>query len=119
MRHLAVEESPAGLSATAVALEALRSGVLSATRAGGEPIPHESETLCVGDPDDDALANAYVGEDTPGGSTPTPDQNDVDAIGRVYGLQEGDSGSFRSAREVLDRRDQRRSELVAPRRPLP
>jgi hypothetical protein len=34
-----------------------------------------------GDPDDDGLANEYVGEDIPGGSTPTPDQNEVDEIG--------------------------------------
>ena len=42
----------------------------------------------VGDPDDDSLANEYVGEDLPGGSTPTPDQSNVDEIGRAYGLQE-------------------------------
>jgi len=117
-RRPAVEESPADRSATALAMDVLRRGVPPPTGPGGEAIPHESETMRVGDPDDDALANAYVGEDTPGGSTPTPDQNDVDAIGRVYGLQEEDNGTFRSAGEVLGRRDRRRSELVAPRRPL-
>jgi hypothetical protein len=70
----------------------------------------------VGDPDDDPLRNTYVGEDTPGGSTPTPDQNEVDAIGRAYGLQEEDSGPLRSAGEVLMRRDRHRMELTPPRR---
>jgi len=56
-----------------------------------------------------------VGEDTPGGSTPTPDQNGVDEIGRAYGLQEEDSGSLRSGGEILSRRDRHRSELKPPR----
>jgi hypothetical protein len=119
VRHPAAEESPGGQSATAVAMEALRSGVLPGSPRRDEAIPHESETMRIGDPDDDVLSNAYVGEDTPGGSTPTPDQNGVDAIGRAYGLQEEDSGALRSAGEVLGRRDRRRSELRAPRRPHP
>lgn len=71
----------------------------------------------MGDPDDDSLANEYVGEDTPGGSTPTPDQNNVDEIGRAYGLQDEDTGALRSAGEVLQGRDRRRPELRAPRKP--
>lgn len=106
-----------GDSPTAVAAEALRTGVLPASRDVRQ-IPGEDETIRVGDPDDDTLANAYVGEDTPGGSTPTPDQNDVDEIGRAYGLQEEDSGSsLRSGGEILSRRDRYRSELRPPRTP--
>jgi hypothetical protein len=100
-----------------VAVEALRSGFIPTARRRREPIPHEVETICVGDPDDDALANEYVGEDTPGGSTSTPDQGNVDDIGRVYGLQEEDTGGLRTSDEVLSRRDRHRSELCAPRRP--
>ena len=81
-------------------------------------IPRD-EALRVGDPDDSALANAYVGEETPGGTSPTPDQNDVDEIGRAYGLQEEDTGALRSAAEVLARRDRWRSELMPPRKPQP
>jgi hypothetical protein len=108
------------LSPTAVAAEALRTGVLPVT-AGGlrKRAAPDAETIRVGDPDDDTLANEYVGEQTPGGSTPTPDQNGVDEIGRAYGLQEEDSGSLRSAGEVLSRRDRHRSELRAPRTRLP
>ena len=70
-----------------------------------EAIPHEDETIRAGDPDDDSLANEYVGEDLPGGSTPTPDQCNVDEIGRAYGLQDEDNGSLRTSSEVLARRD--------------
>jgi hypothetical protein len=117
--HRPVEESPGHLSATAVAAEALRSGILPPTWRRPEAIPHEAEKIRAGDPDDDALANEYVGENTPGGSTSTPDQNDVDEIGRVYGLQDEDNGELRTSGEVLARRDRRRFELRPPRRPRP
>jgi hypothetical protein len=107
-------------SPTAVAAEAWRTGVLplhvNPRRVEG---PGSEETLLFGDPDDDTLANAYVGEETPGGSTPTPDQSIVDEIGRAYGLQESDTGALRSASEVLERRDRRRNELQPPRKPQP
>jgi hypothetical protein len=100
-----------------VAAEALRTGVLVGGLRRRESIPHEDERIRVGDPDDDSLANEYVGEDLPGGSTPTPDQSNVDDIGRAYGLQDEDNGSLRTSREVLARRDRRRPELSAPGRP--
>ena len=56
----------------------------------------------------------YVGDETPGGTASTPDQSNVDDIGRAYGLQEEDTGALRSAEEVLARRDRRRSELRPP-----
>ena len=59
----------------------------------------------------------YSGEDTPGGSTPTPDQSNIDEIGRVYGLAEEDSGALQTAGEILSRRDRRRPELKAPSKP--
>ena len=104
-------------SATAVAAEALRTGVLPNGFKRRVAIPHEDEKICAGDPDDDSLANEYVGEDLPGGSTPTPDQCNVDDIGRVYGLQDEDNGPLRTSAEVLARRDRRRIELRPPRRP--
>lgn len=104
-------------SGTAVAADALRTGVAPTAPRRRIPVSHEDETLLVGDPDDDSLANEYVGEDTPGGSTPTPDQNNVDDIGRAYGLQDEDTGSLRSSGELLKGRDRHRSELRAPRKP--
>lgn len=117
VRHPPVDDVPRSLSVTAVAVEAWRSGFIPTTRRRRETIPHEVDTICAGDPDDDALANEYVGENTPGGSTSTPDQGNVDDIGRVYGLQEEDAGDLRTSAEVLARRDRNRSELRAPRRP--
>jgi hypothetical protein len=104
-------------SPTAVAAEAMRTGIVphSARRKRSE-IPSEDETILVGDPDDGVIANEYSGEDTPGGSSTTPDQNDVDAIGKAYGLQEEDAGTLRSAGEVLARRDRHRPELTPRRR---
>mgnify|MGYP003554704680 CR=1 FL=1 len=104
-------------SGTAVAAEALRTGILPGAVRDRDAIPHEDERMRAGDPDDDGLANEYVGEDTPGGSTPTPDQNEVDEIGRAYGLQDEDNGSLRTSTEVLTQRDRRRSELQPPGRP--
>jgi len=119
-RILALDESqPRQRSATAVAAEAWRTGVLPAFARRRESIPHEDELILVGDPDDDSLANEYVGENLPGGSTPTPDQNEVDEIGRAYGVQDEDNGSLRMSSEVLARRDRRRCELQPPRRPQP
>jgi len=111
------ESQPRQQSATAVAAEAWRTGVLPAFARRREAIPHEDELMRVGDPDDDSLANEYVGEDLPGGSTPTPDQSNVDEIGRAYGLQDEDNGSLRTSSEVLAGRDRRRVELQPPRRP--
>lgn len=106
--------------ATAVSAEALRTGVVPCTGPKNHraEIPREGDTIRVGDPDDHVLANEYAGEETPGGSATTPDQNEVDAIGRAYGLQEEDAGALRCASEILDRRDRRRSELIPPRRPV-
>jgi hypothetical protein len=104
---------------TAVAAEAMRTGVIPRVAAGRrrDEIPHEGERMRAGDPDDSSMANEYVGEETPGGSSPTPDQNVVDEIGRAYGLQEEDSGALRSGAEVLTRRDRHRQELQPPQKP--
>jgi hypothetical protein len=101
-----------------VAAEALRTGILRGALRRRSEIPRGDEIL-VGDPDDRTLANEYDGDETPGGTSSTPDQSNVDDIGRAYGLQEEDSGALRSGSEVLARRDRHRSELRAPRRPAP
>jgi hypothetical protein len=104
-------------SPTAVAAEALRTGVIAhPARRKRTEIPSEDETILVGDPDDAVIANEYSGENTPGGSSTTPDQNDLDAIGKAYGLQEEDAGVLRSGGEVLARRDRHRPELTPRRR---
>ena len=105
------EEPEHTASPTAVAAEALRTGVVEGAVPASqaeEEIPGESEKIRAGDPDDETLGNEYVGEETPGGSTPTPDQGNVDDIGRAYGVQEEDSGELRTSTEILESRDQRR-----------
>ena len=103
-------------SPTAVAAEALRTGVAPQPKIPRPPveIPKEGPLLQVGDPDDSALNNAYVGDETPGGSMPTPDQDRVDDIGRAYGVQEIDSGTLRTTSEILEERDRRRALLEVP-----
>ncbi len=106
-------------SATAVAAEALRTGIVPNAiprRPADDAIPGEGDLIRAGDPDDEALRNEYVGEETPGGSTPTPDQGNVDDIGRAYGVQDEDSGELRTSTEVMERRDQRRLGLSVRRR---
>jgi hypothetical protein len=67
------------------------------------------------DPDQSVLESEYAGDDPPGRTTPAPDPNEVDEVGRAYGVQEEDSGALRSSSEILDRRDHHRSELIAGR----
>ena len=106
-----VSDPPSADSLTALTVDALRAGVVFSNRTIKPPsIPHDAEILC-GDPDDDTLGNEYVGDETPGGSASTPDQNDVDEIGRLYGVQEEDSGELRTSSELMSRRDRRRVEL--------
>jgi uncharacterized protein DUF6335 len=115
VRRLAflLSDPPSERSLTALALDAVRAGVVASTRTMKPPsIPHDAEILC-GDPDDTQLANEYVGDETPGGSASTPDQNDIDEIGRVYGVQEEDSGELRTSSELMSGRDRRRAELLA------
>jgi hypothetical protein len=118
-RRVAVKPRPefvSGPSATAVAAEAIRTGVIPLEAAGQrDDIPGEGSRIRMGDPDDSAMDNEYVGDETPGGSSPTPDQNSVDDIGNAYGLQEEDgAGPLRSASEILERRDRHRATMDEP-----
>jgi hypothetical protein len=79
-------------------------------RSAEEQIPGE-QVLRSGDPDVNLMDVEYSGEEVPGGSTPTPDQNNVDEVGRAYGLTDEDSGALISAADLIDRRDRRRWEL--------
>jgi hypothetical protein len=112
------EPEPHTSSPTAVAAEALRTGVLpsAAPRQNTQDaLPHEGRRILVRDRDDDTLRNEHVEEEAPGDSAPPPDQSDVDEIALAYGVKEEDSGVLRTSSEVLDRRDRRRRG-IAPRR---
>jgi hypothetical protein len=106
-------------SATAVAAEAMRTGVVPLTAGiDHDEIPGaDARRLQQGDPDVSQLNEEYVGDEGPGGDQPTPDQNSVDAMGAAMGLQEEDGGPLQSAGDIMARRDRKRAELEPPGRP--
>ena len=65
----------------------------------------EARLIRMGDPDVDALRNEHSGEESPGASNPTPDQNLIDATGRAFGVENADGGALRTSSELLDGRD--------------
>src|SRR5262245_7257711 len=101
-RFLVHEESQ---SLTGRVVESLIKGISPITREE-PPIPGaEGRLICMGDPDVNALRNEYAGDESPGASTPTPDQNLIDAVGHAYGVENEGGGSLRTSSELLDRRD--------------
>jgi len=52
-----------------------------------------------------------TGEETPGGHAPTPDQDEVDEIGRAYGMEIPDNQELHTHDEILGERDKHRWEL--------
>jgi hypothetical protein len=77
----------------------------ASARVGGEFDP----ALAGGDPDAAATATGS-GEEAVGGSTPTPDQNDVDDIGRALGVTYHPDEPLHTT-EKIGRRDDERWEL--------
>jgi Family of unknown function (DUF6335) len=110
-----VEEAAIVPSPTAVAAEALATGVVPLESMHSHPndpeIPGEDQLLRAGDPDNRVTDNAFVGDETPVGNMPSPDHNQVDDIGRAMGVQEEDSGELRTSSEIMARRDQARGYL--------
>ena len=51
------------------------------------------------------------GAETPGGHVATPDQDNVDEIGRAVGMEFQDNQELRTPEEILAKRDRRRWEL--------
>jgi Family of unknown function (DUF6335) len=66
--------------------------------------------LTGGDVDADWKRADSVGEEAPGGTVATPDQDVVDEIGRSVGVPRAPDEEFRSSGEILDARDRRRGE---------
>ena len=69
-----------------------------------------SEAVLAGGDIDAAWDQASSGEETVGGSSPTPDQDIVDEIGRAVGLNYEDAEPLHTT-EKIERRDQERWEL--------
>jgi hypothetical protein len=68
------------------------------------------EAVVAGGDIDAAWDQADAGEETVGGTTPTPDQDIVDEIGRAVGLDYADGEPLHTT-EKLERRDAQRWEL--------
>ena len=67
--------------------------------------------LTGGDVDADLQRAELVGEEAPGGSVATPDQDRVDEIGEALGVPQDPDEEVRTSAEILEERDKRRWEL--------
>lgn len=74
------------------------------------PYTETSPALAGGDADADWGRAASVGEEAPGGSVATPDQDRVDDIGEAMGVPQDRDAEIRTSSEILDERDRRRLE---------
>jgi hypothetical protein len=72
--------------------------------------PETSPRLTGGDVDADWQRAYDVGEEAPGGSVSTPDQDRVDEIGNALGVPRSPDEEVRASSEILDERDRRRWE---------
>ena len=89
----------------------------SAAHSGGEELRHTlrdntgaSSALTAGDVDADWQSAETVGDETPGGDNPTPDQDVVDEIGRALGVEYEDDEELQGGAEIAER-DTHRWEL--------
>jgi hypothetical protein len=69
-----------------------------------------SPALTGGDVDADWESAYSVGDEAPGGDSPTPDQDIVDDIGRAVGVQYQDNEELKGERKISER-DRHRWEL--------
>ena len=108
-RRLSDAERTTGPSADSRLISEARSGH-DATARHLKEHTESSPVLTAGDVDakwDDAYS---VGDEAPGGDNPTPDQNEVDAIGRALGTEYADGEELMGGEEI-EERDEHRWEL--------
>lgn len=99
-------------SLTAHVVDSLVAGIPAVPVELEPEIPgREAPLLRMGDPDVSSLQNEYVGDEAPGATTPTPDQNLIDETGLAYGIGQAVGGPLHTSSELLDRRDERRPGL--------
>jgi hypothetical protein len=70
-----------------------------------------SPELTAGDVDARWQEAEDSGSETPGGHVATPDQDNVDEIGRAVGMEFQDNQELRTPGEMISRRDRRRWEM--------
>ena len=99
-----------------MANEALRVGLEDHSEAAGATVPASQDRMASGQPtvanDPDALQGQakVVGEEAVGGTTPTPDQSDVDAIAVAAGINTRPEHPVKVTEEMY-KRDNYRYEL--------
>ncbi|MGH7277736.1 MAG: DUF6335 family protein [Candidatus Rokuibacteriota bacterium] len=69
-----------------------------------------SPELSAGDVDADWRRADHVGEEAPGGTVATPDQDIVDEIGDAWGVPRAPDEEVRTSSEILEGRDRYRAE---------
>jgi hypothetical protein len=69
-----------------------------------------SPALTGGDVDADWRRADSIGEEAPGGTVATPDQDVVDDLGRALGVPRAPDEAFRPSSEILEARDRHRAE---------
>jgi len=92
------------------ALEVLTDTQRLAEEGRGETIDRKRGTVLTGGDVDAAWDEVDVGEETVGGSTPTPDQDVVDDLGRAVGVTYSDTEPLRPE-EKEAQRDEKRWEM--------
>jgi hypothetical protein len=108
--HFSVGHSPPWhVSMTPTLDDALQTG-LSPLDLDDEEIPGQDGVLSGGDPDVDPLDMEYSGDEAAGGSNSSPDNNDVDAIGRLYGITQADAHGLVLGDDLIAPRDRARWE---------
>ena len=76
-----------------------------------------SPRLTAGDVDADWERASSVGEEAPGGSVATPDQDVVDEINAAWGVPRSPDEEVRTSAEILEARDRKRGALEDPTEP--
>jgi hypothetical protein len=77
-------------------------------KAGRKRLP--SNPLPGGELDADLPPPAPAGEEAPGGTVATPDQDRVDDLGRALGVSRAPDEEFRTSAEILEERERYRLE---------
>ena len=104
-----VPTPPSSLDPDRLHASAARSG-RSALRQARREHTETSPQLTGGDVDADWEDAYAVGDETPGGDNPTPDQDRVDDIGRALGIEYADNEELKAGDKIAER-DKHRWEL--------
>lgn len=88
----------------------IRSDAEREAEAEAREYTQSSPRLSGGDMDADWRRADSVGEEAPGGSVATPDQDVVDDLGNALGVPRAPDEEFRTSAEILEGRDRYRAE---------